>query len=777
MKTVTNSIYLALALFAFADANVTCALTLYPINNGFEQPDLGSGCGAYQYDPPSLGWTFLNSSGIAANASCFGVADATNGNNNNGAISTSGQAGLLQGGDGTLGGVSFSQMLSLPASGNWTAYFSLEGRPTNDGANGINVFVDGVQVGSTLFPAALGSFNGASVNVGNLSAGSHTIGFAGTVPEGDHTTFVDNVRLANGATGDLFSSINGFPGRQLGFIYDYTPLQTTFASSNIALPRGVAFDSVGNFFVATNPLDDSGIFHAAIVKIRPDGTQSTFASLGNYFLEGVAIDRSDNVFVMALNQEPVGTVTIFKFTSGGVQSTFATPPSIQSFGLTFDSAGNLYTPVNFASGAPQIWKFTPDGTSSVFATASRSDIGLTDLAFDRFGNLFVSGGPFVQGQDLILKYAPNGTESTFATGLYAPRGIAFDNAGNLFVAEIIPDAPGNIIKITPGGRKSVFASGIGRQSGNGGPEFLAIQPAPPPFNVVAHVSLQTNALAFVAVNEALNKIYTSGGASGGQDVVVIDGASFAATDVGIGSGASVDVTTNRYWAANVYGGAALVRDGNADNIIATVPLGFCPINTVYDSNRNREWVGAQCGPGNDPVFAVDAANFNVIAGPIYSGGVMGSIIANGFTGRLYLTASGVSKRVDPNTFAVTTNAFGMVMAANAVTNRLYAANGTNLQIINGATNPEKILSAIALGYSPRSMAVNTTLNHLYLVNPTLGTIEVRSGSTGSLIATFSLAPFGATPNGAMAVDSSRGRIYVIASSPTGPVLLVVKDFS
>jgi hypothetical protein len=93
------------------------------------------------------------------------------------------------------------------------------------------------------------------------------------------------------------------------------------------------------------------------------------------------------------------------------------------------------------------------------------------LAFDDFGNLFVSAGPFAQGEDLILEYAPDGTESTFATGLYAPRGLAFDGAGNLFVAEIIPDGPGDILKFTPEGNRTVFAVVPG--GGNSGPEFLA----------------------------------------------------------------------------------------------------------------------------------------------------------------------------------------------------------------------------------------------------------------------------------------------------------------
>jgi hypothetical protein len=201
MKITINTVCTVFVLIAvICSANTASALTVYPVNNGFEQPDLGSGCDAYQYNPPSPGWTFLNSSGIAANESCFDLTGTTNGNNNDGASSTSGQAGLLQGGDGTLSGVSFSQTLSLPTTGNWAAYFNLEGRPYYDGPNGVNVFLDGVQVGSTLFPANLGTFNGASVNLGNVTAGTHTIGFAGTVPDGDHTTFVEGGnQVARGA--------------------------------------------------------------------------------------------------------------------------------------------------------------------------------------------------------------------------------------------------------------------------------------------------------------------------------------------------------------------------------------------------------------------------------------------------------------------------------------------------------------------------------------------------------------------------------------------------
>jgi hypothetical protein len=73
--------------------------------------------------------------------------------------------------------------------------------------------------------------------------------------------------------------------------------------------------------------------------------------------------------------------------------------------------------------------------------------------------------------------ASSNTQSTFATGLTFPRGLAFNRGGILFVAEIIQTGPGDILRFTPNGIKSVFDSGIGLE-GNGGPEYLAVQPPP-----------------------------------------------------------------------------------------------------------------------------------------------------------------------------------------------------------------------------------------------------------------------------------------------------------
>jgi hypothetical protein len=71
---------------------------------------------------------------------------------------------------------------------------------------------------------------------------------------------------ANGAPGDLIASINGALQNGEGFIYSYTPngVQSTFASG-LSRPRGLAFDSVGNLFVATNFCEGNG----AVIAVTP----------------------------------------------------------------------------------------------------------------------------------------------------------------------------------------------------------------------------------------------------------------------------------------------------------------------------------------------------------------------------------------------------------------------------------------------------------------------------------------------------------------------------
>ena len=78
-----------------------------------------------------------------------------------------------------------------------------------------------------------------------------------------------------------------------------------------------------------------------------------------------------------------------------------------------------------AGGA--VYKFTPAGVRTIFA----SGLQLPDrvgLAFDSAGNLFVAADV------TIYKFTPTGARTTFATVQNGANGLAFDRAGNLFVA-------------------------------------------------------------------------------------------------------------------------------------------------------------------------------------------------------------------------------------------------------------------------------------------------------------------------------------------------------
>jgi len=283
---------------------------------------------------------------------------------------------------------------------------------------------------------------------------------------------------ANAAVGDLYVSSQGSGGNGGGLVYEYTPTgqQSTFASG-LPRPRGVGeLDSRGNLVVATNFFDGTE-FEASVLKITPTGVQITIATLGNYFLEGVAIDQLGNVFVFGIDgNNPPGPSPIFKISPDGAQSTFGSVPG-PGFGLAFDAAGNLFA-ADGGQNIQTIYKFTADGTRSVFVgpTAFGAEQAPFGLAFDQFGNLFVSTNPFTVpgGNDVILEFTPDGMESTFATGLNYPKGTGFDRSGNLFVAELIPTGVGDILKFTPDGNRTVFASNIML------PEFLAFQPPLPP---------------------------------------------------------------------------------------------------------------------------------------------------------------------------------------------------------------------------------------------------------------------------------------------------------
>jgi sugar lactone lactonase YvrE len=199
-------------------------------------------------------------------------------------------------------------------------------------------------------------------------------------------------------------------------------------------PSGVAVDGNGNVYVA-----DSA--NCLIRKVTPGGSVTTLAGTVNVqgskdgtglaatfdAPSGVALDASGNLYVA-----DTGNDTIRKVTPQAVVTTFAglagTPGNVngpgtaarfyQPYGVTVDAGGNVYVA---DTGNSEVRMITPAGV--VTTVAGNGVSGYTD---------------------------GTGTGAQFR----APRGVAVDSAGNLFVADT---ANCEIRKITPSGVVTTLA--------------------------------------------------------------------------------------------------------------------------------------------------------------------------------------------------------------------------------------------------------------------------------------------------------------------------------
>jgi sugar lactone lactonase YvrE len=208
------------------------------------------------------------------------------------------------------------------------------------------------------------------------------------------------------------------------------------------LPESIAIDHQGTMYLSVP-------FASEVIKVTPEGTQTTLASFPNANPLGVRLDHEGNVFVAVagsgLWRVPAG---------GGSAQQIVNQPAFWN-GLAFDHRGNLFVSES-ASGA--IWRLSKDGTFAIWtqspllqgttnpgpcglvhpAVAGFGPIGANGIAFDKHGDLLVANTDL----GTIVRVAVNadgtagdaGVFSGPSCDLWGADGIAFDNHDNLYVA-------------------------------------------------------------------------------------------------------------------------------------------------------------------------------------------------------------------------------------------------------------------------------------------------------------------------------------------------------
>ena len=94
----------------------------------------------------------------------------------------------------------------------------------------------------------------------------------------------------------------------------------------------------------------------------------------------------------------------------------------------------------------------------VFATLEPS-IVFYHLAFSPAGELYATG-PTTSSFDRVYRISQGGDVKTFYRGLGRPQGLAFDRAGNLYVAASLGGHQG-IVRVTPEAKAELVLSGNG----------------------------------------------------------------------------------------------------------------------------------------------------------------------------------------------------------------------------------------------------------------------------------------------------------------------------
>jgi hypothetical protein len=266
---------------------------------------------------------------------------------------------------------------------------------------------------------------------GAVDFGSQAIGAASAATALDFTfsssTIVGSIQVVTQGATELDFTNAGTGSCTAGIAYSAGAICTIGVTFKPTLPGtryGAAelLDSSGNV-LATGYLQGAGI--GPQVNFLP-GTQSKINTAGMY-PEGVAVDATGNVYIASSTTSQVfkETLSAGGYTESTISGVFDYP-----IGIAVDGAGNVY----IADTAAGVLKETLSGgsyTQSVVNSQTFPD----GVAVDGAGNVYISN----RNTNYVLKETLSGnsyTGSLITAALGEPMGLAVDQIGNLYVADL-----------------------------------------------------------------------------------------------------------------------------------------------------------------------------------------------------------------------------------------------------------------------------------------------------------------------------------------------------
>lgn len=187
-------------------------------------------------------------------------------------------------------------------------------------------------------------------------------------------------------------------------------------SGDIMNPTSIAFDRTGRMFVTSR-------FDGSVNRITPEREVVMFAAdLG--IATGMAFNRDGEMFVGDRSG------TIYRINEIGEAKPWAQhEPSVSAYHLAFGPDDGLYVTGPTISSFESVTRFDEDGRATSFHNGLGRPQG---LAFDRAGNLYVAAS--LRGRRGVVRISPDGADAQLVVAGMNVVGLAFGPAGEMVVA-------------------------------------------------------------------------------------------------------------------------------------------------------------------------------------------------------------------------------------------------------------------------------------------------------------------------------------------------------